>query len=67
MVNGVVQDMPEGISAQELIRRIVSNHTKDFKGIAMAVDGEVLGRSLWESTTLAEGQNIEVVHATQGG
>lgn len=59
--------MPEGMSVQELMRCIVSHDIQDFKGIAIAVDGEVLGRSQWESTTLAEGQTIEVVHATQGG
>jgi sulfur carrier protein len=37
------------------------------RGVAVAVDGEVVPRSAWESTTLREGQTIEVVGAIQGG
>ena len=37
------------------------------RGIAVAVDGEVVPRSEWERTELAEGQRVEVVGAIQGG
>jgi sulfur carrier protein len=37
------------------------------RGIAVAVDGEVVPRSEWESTPLEEGQRVEVVGAVQGG
>ena len=37
------------------------------RGVAVAVDGEVVPRSAWESTALREGQQVEVLHAVQGG
>ena len=37
------------------------------RGLAVAVDGEVIPRSKWEQTRLSEGQNVEVVAAIQGG
>jgi sulfur carrier protein len=37
------------------------------RGVAVAVDGEVVPRSQWETTALAEGQRVEVLHAAQGG
>jgi thiazole synthase len=37
------------------------------RGLAVAVDGEVVPRSEWEATTLREGQSVEVVAAIQGG
>jgi len=37
------------------------------RGVAVAVEGEVVPRSEWESTPLREGQQIEVLHAVQGG
>ncbi|HET8975555.1 MAG TPA: sulfur carrier protein ThiS [Solirubrobacterales bacterium] len=37
------------------------------RGLAVAVDGEVVPRSEWEGTRLADGQNVEVVAAIQGG
>ena len=37
------------------------------RGIAVAVDAEVVPHSLWDSTALADGQRVEVVGAIQGG
>jgi sulfur carrier protein len=37
------------------------------RGVAVAVDGEVVPRAEWRSRELSEGQSVEVVHAVQGG
>ena len=37
------------------------------RGVAVALDGEVVSRTLWERTTIGEGALIEVVAAIQGG
>ena len=37
------------------------------RGVAVAVDGEVVPRSAWEDTELTDGQRVEVVGAIQGG
>ena len=37
------------------------------RGLAVAVNGEVVPRGEWEATPLTEGQNVEVVAAIQGG
>jgi len=37
------------------------------RGVAVAVDGEVVPRGRWESTELHEGQRVEVLQAVQGG
>jgi sulfur carrier protein len=39
----------------------------DARGVAVAVDGEVVPRSKWGELTLAEGSRVEVVGAIQGG
>jgi sulfur carrier protein len=39
----------------------------EHRGVAVAVDGEVVPRSAWEATTLEEGQQVEVLRASQGG
>jgi len=36
-------------------------------GIAIAVNGTVVRRSTWSECTLREGDNIEIIHAVQGG
>lgn len=37
------------------------------RGVAVAVDGEVVPRGQWPSTELREGARLEVVVAVQGG
>jgi sulfur carrier protein len=39
----------------------------DRRGVAVAVEGEVVPRSEWETTQLREGQQVEVLQAVQGG
>jgi sulfur carrier protein len=37
------------------------------RGVAVAVDGEVVPRGEWDSTELLDGQHVEVLQAVQGG
>ncbi|KRC37960.1 hypothetical protein ASE27_15380 [Oerskovia sp. Root918] len=37
------------------------------RGVAVAIDDAVLPRSTWSSTTLRDGDRVEVVTAVQGG
>ena len=37
------------------------------KGVAVAVNGDVIPRPLWESVSLSEGDRVEIVRAVQGG
>ncbi|GAA3231400.1 sulfur carrier protein ThiS [Oerskovia jenensis] len=37
------------------------------RGVAVAIDDAVLPRSTWGSTTLRDGDRVEVVTAVQGG
>ncbi|MDQ6730012.1 MAG: sulfur carrier protein ThiS [Actinomycetota bacterium] len=37
------------------------------RGVAVALDGEVVSRSRWEQTPVGEGALIEIVAAIQGG
>ena len=37
------------------------------RGVAVALDGEVVPRGEWATTELRDGQQLEVLHAVQGG
>ena len=37
------------------------------RGVAVAIEGEVVPRGEWENRALREGETVEVVHAVQGG
>ena len=40
---------------------------RDARGVAVAVDGEVVPRARWQELELAEGARVEVLTAMQGG
>jgi thiazole synthase len=64
-VNGKSVALPDGATVEIAIE--VSGAAAEQRGVAVAVDGEVVPRSAWEATRLREGQRIEVLAAIQGG
>jgi sulfur carrier protein len=65
ILNGQEQEFPKQISVAELVAE--QGLAPDARGVAIAVDAEVLPRSAWGSTRLREGQKVELVAAIQGG
>ncbi|MEJ7715723.1 MAG: sulfur carrier protein ThiS [Thermoleophilaceae bacterium] len=39
----------------------------DGRGVAVALGGEVVPRGQWQTMQLEEGEQVEVLHAVQGG
>ena len=62
-VNGETQDLPAGASVAALVARL----TTAVRGVAVAVNGEVVPRSTWETASLTDGDRVEVLTAAQGG
>lgn len=62
-LNGQPRQAEDGISLTALVGQ-VSERTA---GIAVAVNGEVVPRGSWQVTELADGDQVEVVTAVQGG
>ncbi|MET8204054.1 sulfur carrier protein ThiS [Micromonospora taraxaci] len=62
-VNGAGHDVPGGTSVADLVRDIVPEQ----RGVAVAVNGEVVPRAGWPATALRDGDRVEVLTAAQGG
>jgi sulfur carrier protein len=62
-VNGTPRDLPSDVTLADL----VGQFTQSPKGVAAAVNGEVVPRRAWPVTPLAERDEVEVVTAVQGG
>jgi sulfur carrier protein len=62
-VNGVDHHLADGVTIQDLLRQL------DIppNGVAVAVDGAVVPRAEHPRTVLADGADIEVLTAVQGG
>jgi thiazole synthase len=64
-LNGELVALPEGSFVTEAVE--ASGAAGDQRGLAVAIDGEVVPRSEWGRTSLMEGQKVEVLAAIQGG
>ena len=64
-LNGHASDIEAGTSLADAVGALVA--PLDGRGIAAAVDGEVVPRDQWTQIELADGQRVEVVQAVQGG
>jgi sulfur carrier protein len=64
-VNGTPTVVPAASTIGDLVRLIMGR--TDTKGVAVAVDREVVPRSSWESTTTTAGVSVEIVTAAAGG
>lgn len=49
------------------IAEVVSLITAETKGVAVALDEEVVTRSMWATTCVEAGSRVEVLNAASGG
>jgi sulfur carrier protein len=64
-LNGDESGLPSGATLAQAVA--AAGAPEDSRGIAAAVDGEVVPRDRWQDIELADGQRVEVVQAVQGG
>jgi sulfur carrier protein len=64
-VNGERHELSAGTTVAELVSSLPG--APDGRGVAVAVDGEVVPRGAWGAAELREGASVEVVVAVQGG
>jgi sulfur carrier protein len=65
VLNGEGSDVAAGESVLDVLARL--GFGLDARGVAVAVDGEVVPRTEWESFKLAADATVEVLTAMQGG
>jgi sulfur carrier protein len=63
-VNGEPLELEDGATVAVVLDRL---DVEEPRGIAVAVDAEVVPRGEWESRSLGDGARVEVVGAIQGG
>lgn len=63
LANGDPREVPAGATVADLVAVIAGQQA----GIAVALNGEVVPRRAWPARPLAEGDQVEVVTAVQGG
>jgi sulfur carrier protein len=65
VVNGERRSVPEGTTVQDVVQLV--GDARAGRGVAVAIEGEVVPRGSWSGTRLPEGARVEIVTAVQGG
>jgi len=65
LINGEQRELPQGTMVAGVVESMRGH--PDARGVAVAVDGEVVPRSSWDATELSAGAHVEIVVAVQGG
>jgi sulfur carrier protein len=62
-VNGDDRDLTGRVTVADAVAELTSLH----RGVAVALNGEVVPRGRWAETPLSDGDRVEVLTAAQGG
>jgi len=64
-VNGQDEPLAAAVSVADLLE--AREISPDMRGVAVALNGQVVPRARWRSTALSAGDKVEIVLAKQGG
>jgi sulfur carrier protein len=62
-INGSDRAVPGPVTVADLVGEV----TADRRGVAVAVNGEVVPRTGWDGVALRDGDRVEILTAAQGG
>jgi sulfur carrier protein len=65
VLNGSPAELADGATVQAAVDTL--DLPANGRGVAVAVDAEVVPRTQWDSHELTEGARVEVLRAIQGG
>lgn len=62
-LNGANHELDDELTVAQLVQR----HAESSKGVAVAVNAELVPKSAWTQHRLADGDRVELLRAAQGG
>ena len=65
MLNGEERELDGGATVTDAVASVGASGAD--RGVAVAVNGQVLPKGEWPERVLNDGESVEVVHAVQGG
>jgi sulfur carrier protein len=65
LVNGTPHAVEQGTTVADLIAAL--GHDPGGRGIAAALNGEVVARKAWPTTPVSDGDRVEILTAIGGG
>jgi sulfur carrier protein len=65
VLNGECRELSDHARVRDAV--VATGAAEEGRGVAVALDGEVVPRGRWDEVALEDGQRVEVVQAVQGG
>jgi sulfur carrier protein len=65
VLNGEPRELEDSARVRDAV--VAAGSPAEARGVAVALDGEVVPRGRWDEQPLSDGQRVEVVQAVQGG
>lgn len=65
VLNGEQHELHDSASVRDAV--LAAGTPQEARGVAVAIDGEVVPRGRWDEMALTDGARVEVVQAVQGG
>jgi sulfur carrier protein len=65
LLNGAESELPEHATVREAVESL--ELPAAGRGVAVAVDAEVVPRGQWDTHELTDGARVEILRAIQGG
>ena len=65
VLNGERHELEDGATVRAAVT--ATGAPSEGRGVAVALDGEVVPRRAWDDVALRDGARVEVVQAVQGG
>lgn len=65
LLNGQPVELGDAATVADAVAQ--AGASADARGVAVAIDGEVVPRAEWTATIVRDGQAVEVLQAIQGG
>lgn len=62
-----VNGHPRELDGPRAVGALVDREVADRRGVAVAVDGEMVPRAEWDDRELGDGMAVEILGAVQGG
>ena len=66
-INGARTDVEEQTTVAAIVTSLDDGRGASRRGVAVALNGDVVPRSAWDTTPLTVGDNLEVLTPTAGG
>lgn len=67
MITVKINHQTKSIEASNCLETVLDNLKISKQGIAVAINNQIITKTIWDNTFLKENDNVTIIQATQGG